>query len=159
MKQTTDNTGKYLIFNLADESYGISIQNVKEIIGMMSITSIPRTGEWIKGVINLRGKIIPIIDLRIKFSMEPLPYSDRTCIIIVETGAGNGTAQTGIVVDGVSEVLYIKDERIEPPPSFGTRINTDTILGMAKMENKVRILLNIDQVLGDREIRDLGNAA
>jgi len=159
MQQPTDNTGKYLIFNLADESYGISIQNVKEIIGMMSITTIPKTGEWIKGVINLRGKIIPIFDLRIKFSMEPLSYSNRTCIIIVETGSGKGAAQTGIVVDGVSEVCHIKDESIAPPPSFGTRINTDTILGMAKMENGVRILLNIDQVLGDREVLDLGNAA
>lgn len=159
MKQTIDNTGKYLIFSLADESYGISIQNVKEIIGMMTITSIPKNGKWVKGVINLRGKIIPIIDLRIKFSMEPLPYSDRTCIIIVETGSGKGTAQTGIVVDGVSEVLYIKDERIEPPPSFGTRLNTDAILGIAKMEKGVRILLNIDQELGAREVWDLGNAA
>nr|WP_319495419.1 chemotaxis protein CheW [uncultured Desulfobacter sp.] len=158
MQQTTDNTGKYLIFSLSDESYGISIQNVKEIIGMMPITSIPKTGEWIKGVINLRGKIIPIIDLRIKFSMEPIPYSDRTCIIIVEIGLGKGTAQTGIVVDGVSEVLHIKDECIDPPPSFGTRINTDTILGMAKMKNGVKILLNIDQV-GPREVWALGNAA
>ena len=159
MKFTTDNTGKYLIFSLADESYGISIQNVKEIIGMVSITSIPNTEECVKGVINLRGKIIPIIDLRIKFSMAPFPYSDRTCIIIVETGSGKGTVQTGIVVDEVFEVLHIKDERIELPPSFGTRLNTDTILGMAKMENGVRILLNIDQVLGDREVLDLGNAA
>lgn len=115
MKFTTDNTGKYLIFSLADESYGISIQNVKEIIGMVSITSIPNTEECVKGVINLRGKIIPIIDLRIKFSMAPFPYSDRTCIIIVETGSGKGTVQTGIVVDEVFEVLHIKDERIELP--------------------------------------------
>jgi len=147
--------GKYLTFTLDDEEYGIGILKVKEIIGMMSITSIPKTPEFVKGVINLRDKVIPVIDLRLKFSMESISYSDRTCIIVVEIEAASGTVLIGIVVDAVSEVLNIKEEDIEETPTFGASLDTDYILGMAKMAGGVKILLDIDRVMNSQEIKAL----
>jgi len=155
IKATTIKTGKYLTFSLAEEEYGIGILKVKEIIGMMPITSVPRTPEFVKGVINLRGKVIPVMDLRLKFSMEAIPYSDRTCIIVVEIDSQDSTVLIGIVVDAVSEVLNIKEEEIEETPAFGAKLNTDYILGMAKMEGGVKILLDIDKVLSAKEIETL----
>ncbi len=156
IQSTTLKTGKYLTFTLADEEYGIGILKVKEIIGMMPITSVPRTPDFVKGVINLRGKVIPVIDLRLKFGMASIPYTDRTCIIVVEIDANDMTIQIGIVVDAVSEVLNIKEEEIENAPSFGTSLNTDYILGMAKIDKGVKILLDIDRVLSAKEIQLLG---
>jgi len=147
--------GKYLTFCLEKEEYGISILKVKEIIGMMPITSVPRTPQFVKGVINLRGKVIPVIDLRLKFGMGEIPYTDRTCIIVVEIDSDNNTVLIGIVVDAVSEVLNIKEEDVEETPAFGTKLNTEYILGMAKMEGGVKILLDIDKVLSNEEISDL----
>jgi len=140
-------TGKYLTFSLKEEEYGIGILKVKEIIGMMPITPVPRTPEFVKGVINLRGKVIPVGDLRAKFGMTPIPYNDRTCIIVVEIDLESETLLIGIVVDSVSEVLNITENEIEAPPSFGTQLDTDYILGMAKTDHGVKILLNIDRVL------------
>ncbi len=148
-------TGKYLTFILEKEEYGIGILTVKEIIGMMPITSVPRTPQFVKGVINLRGKVIPVIDLRLKFGMESIPYSDRTCIIVVEIETETGTVFIGIVVDAVSEVLNIKEEEIEETPAFGTSLNTEYILGMAKMEGGVKILLDINKVLSSDEMEVL----
>jgi len=159
IKATTTKLGKYLTFFLEQEEYGIGILKVKEIIGMMAITSVPRTPEFIKGVINLRGKVIPIIDLRLKFDMEAISYSERTCIIVVEMDSQVSTVQIGIVVDAVSEVLNIRDDEIEDAPAFGTKLNTDYILGMAKMEGGVKILLNIDKVLSTEEIEGLEDVA
>ncbi|HKK98719.1 MAG TPA: chemotaxis protein CheW [Desulfotignum sp.] len=155
IKATTMKTGKYLTFTLADEEYGIGILKVKEIIGMMAITSVPRTPDFVKGVINLRGKVIPVIDLRLKFGMDAISYTDRTCIIVVEIDANDMTIQIGIVVDSVSEVLNIKEEEIENAPSFGTSLNTAYILGMAKIDSGVKILLDIDRVLSTKEIQVL----
>ena len=148
----TGRGGKYLTFTMADEEYGISILKIKEIIGMMQITTVPQTPDFIKGVINLRGKVIPVIDLRLKFGMASIPYNDRTCIIVVEIDAENATVLVGIVVDSVSEVLNIREEDIEETPTFGTKLDTQYILGMAKMEGGVKILLNIDRVLSSDEI-------
>ncbi|HKJ99125.1 MAG TPA: chemotaxis protein CheW [Desulfotignum sp.] len=159
IQSTTLKTGKYLTFTLADEEYGIGILKVKEIIGMMPITSVPRTPDFVKGVINLRGKVIPVIDLRLKFGMASIDYTDRTCIIVVEIDADDMTIQIGIVVDAVSEVLNIKEEEIENAPSFGTTLNTDYILGMAKIDKGVKILLDIDRVLSAKEIKALENTA
>lgn len=155
IQEITIKTGKYLTFTLADETYGIGILKVKEIIGMMSITSVPQTPDFVKGVINLRGKVIPVIDLRLKFSMDSIPYSERTCIIVVEIDGESGTILIGIVVDSVSEVVNITQEEIEDTPAFGSRLDTDYILGMAKMEGGVKILLNIDKVLSSVEISAL----
>lgn len=150
-----DREGKYLTFTLAEEEYGIGILRIKEIIGMMPITPVPQTPEFVKGVINLRGKVIPVVDLRLRFGMEEIGYTERTCIIVVEIAGESGTVQTGIVVDSVSEVMNIKAADIEDSPSFGANLDTAYILGMAKMEGGVKILLDIDKVLSSEEIADL----
>jgi purine-binding chemotaxis protein CheW len=154
-----DREGKYLTFTLAEEDYGIGILKIKEIIGMMAITSVPQTPKFVKGVINLRGKVIPVVDLRLRFAMESIAYSERTCIIVVEIGGRGTDIVIGIVVDSVSEVLNIKSEDIEDTPTFGTALNTDYILGMAKIEGKVKILLDIDEVLNQDEIQMLEKSA
>ena len=159
VKAMTEREGKYLTFSMADEEYGIGILKIKEIIGMMPITTVPQTPEFVKGVINLRGKVIPVMDLRLRFGMEPMDYSERTCIIVVEIEGASGTVFIGIVVDAVSEVLNIKGDSIEETPTFGTKLNTDYILGMAKMEGGVKILLDIDRVLSTEEVAVLDKAA
>jgi len=151
--------GKYLTFTLHKEEYGIGILKIKEIIGMMPITSVPQTPEYIKGVVNLRGKVIPVMDLRLRFSMPAMDYTERTCIIVVEISGQAGTVQVGVVVDAVSEVLNIKSEDIEPTPSFGTKLNTDYILGLAKMGGGIKILLDITRVLSSEEAMLLAEAA
>lgn len=143
--------GKYLTFTLADQDYGIGILKVKEIIGLMPITSVPRTPEYVKGVVNLRGKVIPVVDLRLRFGMQKVECTERTCIVVVEIATSSGTLLMGTVVDSVSEVLSIKGEDVEETPTFGTQLDTDYILGMAKLENGVKILLDIDRVLLSRE--------
>ncbi len=155
IQELTRKTGKYLTFTLSEEDYGIGILKVKEIIGMMAITSVPRTPVYIKGVINLRGKVIPVIDLRVKFDMGEKAYTDRTCIIVVEIDSQEETILIGIVVDAVSEVLNIQENEIVDPPSFGTALDVGYILGIAKTGGRVKILLNIDRVLSSAEISTL----
>lgn len=144
--------GKYLTFSLAGEEYGIGILKVKEIIGLMTITPIPQTPQHIKGVINLRGKVIPVVDLRLKFGIEAMEYNERTCIIVVEITFNSNKIAMGIVVDSVSEVLNIKAAEIEDTPNFGSRLDTAYILGMAKINQTVKILLDIDKVMSAGEI-------
>ncbi|HQN77623.1 MAG TPA: chemotaxis protein CheW [Syntrophales bacterium] len=155
MKTSAGREGKYLTFALAGEEYGISILKVKEIIGMMGITAVPQTPGFVKGVINLRGKVIPVVDLRLKFGMEAMPYTERTCIVVVEISGSAGPIMMGIVVDTVSEVLNIKAGEIEDTPTFGVKLNTEFILGMAKMSGAVKILLDINRVLTEEEISHL----
>ena len=159
VKVKKDREGKYLTFSLAGEEYGIGILKIKEIIGMMPITTVPQTPEFVKGVINLRGKVIPVIDLRLRFSMEKIEYTERTCIIVVELKSRTADIQIGIVVDSVSEVLNIRADEIEDTPTFGTSLDTEYILGMAKMEGGVKILLDIDRVLSTEEVALLEKAA
>jgi len=140
-------SGKYLTFFIAEEEYGIEIKKVKEIIGIMNITSLPRTSDYIKGVINLRGKVIPVVDLRLRFGMEETVYTKNTCIIVVETLEKGSNIQIGIIVDGVSEVTNISSDSIEPTSKLGRLIKFDFILGMAKSNGKVKTLLKIDNVL------------
>ena len=147
--------GKYLTFSLANEEYGIGILKVREIIGMLPITSVPQTPPFVKGVVNLRGKVIPVLDLRLKFIMDEAEYTDRTSIIVVEIQGESGTIQLGIVVDHVSEVVNIKEEDIEDAPSFGANLDTHYILGMAKTGGGVKILLDIDRVLSVAELTAL----
>ena len=156
---TTDKEVKYLMFNLVDEEYGISILKIKEIIGMMPITTIPESPEFVKGVINLRGKVIPVIDLRLRFTMPEIDYTERTCIIVVEIAGHAVTVQIGLVVDSVSEVLNAKAEDIEETPTFGAQLDTDYISGMAKMDGGVKILLDIDKVLSEEEFFALDQPA
>ncbi len=158
-KNSADREGKYLTFSLAGEEYGIVILKVKEIIGMMPVTPVPRTPPYVKGVINLRGKVIPVADLRLKFDMEEAAYTERTCIIVVEIKEGLGHVLMGIVVDSVSEVLNIKGGEIEDTPAFGAQMDTDYIRGMAKTGGGVKILLDIDKVFGGEEMLGLEEAA
>lgn len=144
--------GKYLTFSLAEEGYGLSILKVKEIIGMLPVTLVPQTPEFVKGVINLRGKVIPVIDFRLRFGMKPIEYTERTCIIVVELKNETEKAMIGVVVDSVSEVMNIKSEEIENTPVFGANLNTDYILGMAKTEGTVKILLDIEKILNNDEL-------
>jgi purine-binding chemotaxis protein CheW len=148
--QTQEAGGKFLTFFLEDEEYGIEILKVQEIIGMMSVTPVPRTPPFVRGVINLRGKVIPIIDLRLKFAMPAVTQTEETCIIVVRA---QGVAM-GIVVDKVSEVLDIATEDIDLP-SFGSAVNTDYILGIGKAANQVKLLLDIDKVLSTNEVVEL----
>jgi purine-binding chemotaxis protein CheW len=139
--------GKYLTFALAHEEYGLEILKVREIIGYMDITALPQTPAYIKGVINLRGQVIPVVDLRTKFGMETAEVTDQTCIIVVEITQSGRKFNTGIVVDRVQEVLDISGNDIEEAPQFGSSVDTDFILGMAKIGESVKILLDIDKVL------------
>ena len=154
-----DKEGKYLTFNLAGEEYGIGILKVKEIIGIMPITVVPQTPKYIKGVVNLRGKVIPVIDLRLKFAIAAAEFTERTCIIVVEITTAGRTILMGIVVDSVSEVLNIKGADIEATPSFGTKLNTEYILGMAKAGGSIKILLDIDKILSIEELHAADSVA
>ena len=156
---TTDRGGKYLTFVLGEEEYGLEILKVREIIGVMAITVVPRTPEFIRGVINLRGKIIPVVDLRAKFNMEIIETTKETCIIVVDVVLNDETVEMGILVDRVSEVLDISGEEIEAPPSFGSSFNAQFIMGMAKAKSSVKILLNIGAVLNSQEALDIANAS
>ncbi len=157
VRTAANKEGKYLTFALAGEEYGIGILKVKEIIGLMAITTVPQTPSYVKGVINLRGKVIPVVDLRLKFGMEPMEYTDRTCIIVVEIRGAERTVLMGIVVDSVSEVLNIKGSEIEETPNFGAKLNTAFILGMAKTNGSVKILLDIDRVFREEDL-NMGQA-
>ncbi len=148
-KQALSNReGKYLTFSLGGEEYGVGILKVKELIGMMPITLVPRTPPFVKGVINLRGKVIPVVDLRRKFGMEDMDYTERTCIVVMEIAGQGGSILMGMVVDSVSEVLNIKGAEIEDAPNLGSNLDTDYILGLAKISGGVKILLDIDKVIG-----------
>lgn len=153
---TTNLAGKYLTFKLAAEEYGLEILKVQEIIKMMDITKVPRTPDYVRGVINLRGKVIPVVDLRLKFGMESVATTEKTCIIVVQVKRGDRSITMGIIVDEVSEVLDINGEEIEPAPSFGTNVDTHFILGMAKTRGAVKILLDIDKVLSTGELETVG---
>jgi purine-binding chemotaxis protein CheW len=138
--------GKYLTFALGDEEYGLPVLRVREIIKMMDITVVPQVPHYVKGVINLRGKVIPVVDLRRKFGFADMDYTDRTSIIVVEVTGAAGAVMMGIVVDAVSEVLNIAADEIEETPDFGEQVNTDYMKGVAKVKGKVEILLDLDRV-------------
>jgi len=151
----SDREGKYLTFALAHEEYGLEILKVREIIGYIDVTAVPQTPHYVKGVINLRGKVIPVIDLRAKFGMETSDVTDETCIIVVEISQAGSRLSTGIVVDRVQEVLDIAAESIEDAPQFGSSVDTDFIMGMAKVGDTVKILLDINAVLGTADFGGL----
>jgi len=147
-----DREGKYLTFALGPEEYGLEILKVREIIGYMEITAVPQTPEYVKGVINLRGQVIPVIDLRAKFGMTTAEVTEETCIIVVEISTAGGKSSTGIVVDRVQEVLDIAEADIEDTPQFGSNVESDFIMGMGKIGDSVKILLDIDRVLAGDDL-------
>ncbi len=148
-KDISSYEGKFLTFVLGNEEYGIEILKVREIIGIMEITPVPQTPDYVKGVINLRGKVIPVIDQRIKFSMPEVQQTQETCVIVVEVKE----SLIGILVDSVSEVIDIGSEEIEASPQFGGDIDTQFILGLGKTKGKLIILLDIERVLSGEVIK------
>jgi len=153
--QTGERAGKYLTFQIGREEFAIQVLRVREIMGIQDITAVPQTPPYVKGVINLRGKVVPVVDLRLKFGLPEMEYTQRTCIIVVQVHLGASLLLMGIVVDGVSEVLNLAGADIEDTPEFGSGVVTPYILGMAKSKGKVNILLDIDQVLSSQELHGL----
>ena len=143
--------GKYLTFVMAKEEYGIPILKVREIIKLLEITSIPKTPGYIKGVINLRGKIIPIMDLRLKFGLEEKEYNERTCIVVVEITINETRKLMGLIVDTVSEVVNLITDQIESPPEYGDQNSQGYLIGVGKVKERVILLLDIEQVLSREE--------
>jgi purine-binding chemotaxis protein CheW len=155
-KSTNRLAGKYLTFNLQAESYGIDVLKVREIIRLAAITPVPQMPPYIRGVINLRGKIIPVMDLRMRFEFPGATGTEQTCIIVVQVKLPEGKAtQMGLVVDGVEEVLNIAEGDIEETPNFGGQICTDYIIGLAKVKGAVKTLLDIDGIVGADTLKSL----
>lgn len=155
-KGVTRLNGKYLTFNLQTESYGIDVLKVREIIRLTTITAVPQMPRHIRGVINLRGKIIPVMDLRVRFEFPSAANTEQTCIIVVQVKLPDGKAtQMGLVVDGVEEVINIAENDIEETPSFGGQICTDYIIGIAKVKAQVKTLLDIDGIVGADTLKSL----
>jgi len=156
--KSDDRCGKYLVFHLGREEFGIRVLKVREIMGIQDITAVPQTLAHVKGVINLRGKVIPVVDLRLKFGLPPQEYTQRTCIIVVQVQGETGPILMGIVVDGVAEVLNLAAAEIENTPDFGDGTATPYLLGMAKVKGNVKILLEIDRVLSCQDLHGLSGA-
>ena len=153
--QADARAGKYLTFQLANEEFGIRVLKVREIMGIQEITAVPQTPAHIKGVINLRGKVVPVVDLRLKFGVAAADYTQRTCIIVTQVQGESSPVMMGIVVDSVSEVLNLTGTEIEDTPDFGEEISGSYLLGMAKVKGKVKILLDIDRVLSTQDLHNL----
>lgn len=151
--------GKYLTFTLGNEFYAIPVLQVREIIRHTHITAVPRMPAYVKGVLNLRGKVIPIIDLRLKFQLARADIAERTCIVVVQVALPTGTrVNMGLIVDGVESVANVATKDIEPTPDFGAQVATDYIMGMAKLDQLVVSLLNIDKVVAAAEIEHVARA-
>lgn len=150
-----ENGSQFLTFSLAGEAYGVDILRVQEIKGWVQVTRIPNTPEYLKGVLNLRGTIVPIIDMRIRFHLETMDYTSETVIIVLSVQTDAGDRVVGIVVDSVSDVLSVKPEDRKPSPDFGTNVNTEFIEGLATVEDQMVMLLDIDKMLTTDEISAL----
>src|SRR5260221_14477574 len=146
---------QYLTFLLANEEYAIGILKVKEIIEYDTVTTVPKTPKWVRGVINLRGAVVPVVDLAIKFGLELKPVTKTTCIVIIETQFESQNTTIGIIVDAVSQVMELATEDMQPVPEFGTRVKVDYLLGMAQLGKKFALLLDVDKVLSTDELLHL----
>ncbi len=152
--------GKYLTFLLGHESYGLPVLQVREIIRLVDITPVPHMPAYIKGVINLRGKLVPVLDLRVRFDLAALEFTESTCIVVTQVkSVSGGTMHMGFIVDGVEEVLNLAQGDIEKTPDFGAKLATEYLLGMANVKNKVVALLDIDQVLDPESLEKASEAA
>jgi purine-binding chemotaxis protein CheW len=143
---------QHLTFFLADEEYAINIQRVKEIIEYTAVTKVPKVPEWIRGVINLRGSVVPVVDLAVRFGLEERPVSKTTCIVIVEVEQDTERAVMGVIADAVNQVIDLGPKDIEEPPAFGTRVRLEYLFGMGKLGKKFALILNIDRVLSTAEL-------
>ena len=156
---TSKHAGKYLTVVLEQESYGIAVLKVREIIRMQKITPVPQVPVFVKGVINLRGRVIPVVDLRVKFGLKA-EFTERTCIVVVQVRVGESSnVQMGLIVDSVEEVVNLAATEIEPTPDFGTRADTAYLLGMAKVKGQVKTLLDIDRVVAPDTVQLISRAA
>lgn len=151
--------GKYLSFQLGEEEYAIDVTNVREIMGVQETTAVPQTPNYVKGVINLRGRVIPVIDLRLKFNLRNAEFTRRTCIVVVQMSAEVGITQVGVIVDSVSEVLTLSADDIETPPDFGAGIDMPYLSGLAKVKGRLKILLEIERVLASNDFSGLSAIA
>jgi purine-binding chemotaxis protein CheW len=150
--------GKYLTVVLENEAYGIAVLKVREIIRMQKITPVPQMPGFVKGVINLRGRVIPVVDLRVKFGLKA-EFAERTCIVVVQVKLPTEQiVQMGLIVDSVEEVVTLTAEEIEPTPDFGTKIDTSYLLGMAKVKGQVKTLLDIDRVVAPETVQAISQA-
>ncbi len=153
--ETSEDTqkGKFLTFSVGKESYGIEIKFVTEIIGIQDITEVPELPDYVAGIINLRGKIIPVIDVRIRFKKKTKEYNDRTCIVVIDIKE----TSVGLIVDNVSEVINIDDSNIVPPPNIKSGFHNGYVRGIGKVENEVKLLLDCDKLLNDEEVQAITN--
>jgi purine-binding chemotaxis protein CheW len=142
-----EHAGKYLAFHVGPEQFAIGVLSVREIMGMQEITAVPHTPVCVKGIINLRGKVVPVVDLRLKFGMPETEHTARTCIIVVNVPGEGGSVLAGVIVDAVSEVANIAAGEIENPPDFGEGVSIPYLIGIAKTKGGVKLLLNIERVL------------
>ncbi len=155
---TAQCAGKYLTVNLDEEAYGLAVLKVREIIRMQKITPIPQMPDYVRGVLNLRGRVIPVVDLRVKFGLKA-EFAERTCIVVVQVKLpSTQSVQMGLIVDSVEEVVNLNAQDIEPTPDFGTRIDTSYLLGMAKVKGQVKTLLDIDRVVGSDTVEQISRA-
>jgi len=148
---TEELAGKYMGFKLGNENFGLEILKVQEIIGLMTITAVPRTPDFLRGVINLRGKVIPVVDLRLKFGMEAKEDTELTCVMVVQIAMNDVLVTMGVIVDQVSEVMDISADRVEPPPALGDAEASDFLLGVGKFQENVVLLLDVDRILSASE--------
>ncbi|MCX6899570.1 MAG: chemotaxis protein CheW [Verrucomicrobia bacterium] len=144
-------TGKHLVFRLAGEEYGFPILKIQEIVQWLELTRVPRVPDFILGVMNLRGKVVPVIDLHVRFGLPPAPVTPRTCVIVLQVQRETGLLVSGVVADDVMEVVDVPVEQIESPPEFGARVSTEFIAGIVQIENRVILLLNAEKVLDSRD--------
>lgn len=144
-------TGKHLVFRLEGEEYGFPVLRVQEIVRWTELTRVPRVPEFILGVINLRGRVVPVIDLHARFGLPPAPVTPRTCVIVLQVPRESGVLVSGVVADDVLEVLDVPAEQIGPPPEFGSRVNTAFIAGIVQAEGRVILLLNAEKILDNRD--------
>jgi purine-binding chemotaxis protein CheW len=152
IKEKEDVVQQYLTFFLADEEYAINIQRIREIIEYTTVTKVPKVPEWIRGVINLRGNVVPVVDLTLRFGLEERPVSKTTCIVIVEVEQDSEQAVMGVIADAVNQVIDLAPKDIEEPPAFGTRVRLEYLFGMGKLGKKFALILNIDTVLSNTEL-------
>jgi purine-binding chemotaxis protein CheW len=156
---TTPLAGKYLTVVLESEAYGLNVLKIREIIRLQKITPVPQMPDYVKGVINLRGRVIPVVDLRVKFSLKA-EFTERTCIVVVQVRLSvEQVVQMGLIVDSVEEVVNLVGEDIEPTPEFGARVDTSYLLGMAKVKGQVKTLLDLDRVVAPETIQAILPAA
>lgn len=146
-------TGKYLTFSLSNESYGVDVLKVREIIRFLKITPVPQMPAYVKGVINLRGKVLPVIDLRLKFGLDAAEATERTCIVVVRVLANGHDITLGMIVDSVEEVINLNESEIEETPEFGAKVDTAYLMGMAKVKGAIKTLLDIDKVVSPENLQ------